>query len=183
MILAIDKKLHSNLFTAFFIVLVFLFAGCSDSSEEDQEESAEIGSQMGNAVTKNGYDYSKHVVTATVTPYQRGFKVLFSPVSEHFVCATDDYVIQNRNQYLFERIADTKSDYAEGSRGRSDYYDGYIESGAFDGCGYYQVDTTWVIIANRIGIDSNTSYQVVLDDVETGGYGSTPETFNITPSQ
>ena len=62
-----------------------------------------------------------------MTPYQKGFKVLFSPVSSHFVCTVSNYVIQGGNQYEFGSIADTKSEYEEVT-----YYNGYVESGAFD---------------------------------------------------
>ena len=57
-------------------------------------------------------------------------------------CSESNYIIQSGSQLKFGSIADTKAEYDGNS-----FYNGYVESGSFDSCGTYQVDTTWVLFS------------------------------------
>ena len=157
----------------------------SSSTGTDNSSSSSIGTITDNATSTGtdnytgtkGYDYyGNHVVTVKLYAYSNGFTVLFQPVSGHFVCGVSNYVIQNGTQYTIGSIADTQAIYDASS-----YYNAYVVSGSFDGCGTYLVDTTWFISSSRLGFDPTASYQVILDDVTSDG--STPMTFSFTATQ
>lgn len=161
------------------LCFVVVLMGCAEEAEEEEKINLiyGVGTQMGDSVTTAGYDYNQDkVVAATVTPYQKGFKILFQPLSSHFICSVSNYVIQGGNQKDFDLIADSKSDFEN-----YNFYNGYIESGAFDSCGYYVVDTVWVIYSDKLGFNPNDAYQVRLDDVRD--YNNDPKNINIIPSK
>ena len=115
-------------------------------------------------------------VSVTITPYEGGLKILFSPVSSVFICSISNYIIQSGNQLKFGLIADSRAEYDANS-----YYNGYVESGAFDSCGTYRVDTTWVLFSTKIGFSADRTYKVTLDDVTSDGF--TAKTATILISQ
>ena len=91
-------------------------------------------------------------------------------------CSVSNYIIQSGSQLKFGSIADTKAEYDGYS-----FYNGYVESGAFDSCGTYQVDTTWVLFSTKIGFSADRTYKVTLDDVTSDGF--TAKTATILISQ
>ena len=91
-------------------------------------------------------------------------------------CSVSNYIIQSGSQLKFGSIADTKAEYDGYS-----FYNGYVESGSFDSCGTYQVDTTWVLFSTKIGFSADRTYKVTLDDVTSDGF--TAKTATILISQ
>lgn len=163
------------------IILGLLFISCAEEPEEESNtdysnETIEgLGSKLIGAVTKNGYDYNGNLeVVATVTPYQKGFKILFNPVNNPFICTVLNYVVQGSNQMEIGSIADTEADY-----NKYDYYNGYVESGLFNSCGYYAVDTVWVVFSDDVGFNPRSPYQVILDDITSNGFSA--QVFDVTP--
>ena len=149
----------------------------SCAKKEEEIKLVTLGSKNGDAVYMAGYDYNGNKeVSATITPYEGGLKILFSPVSSVFICSVSNYIIQSGNQLKFGLIADSIAEYNDNS-----YYNGYVEIGAFDSCGTYQVDTTWVLFSTKIGFSADRSYSVTLDDVTSDGF--TAKTATILISQ
>jgi len=161
------------------LILLFFHFSCAKLEEEENksETTTSLGDKNGDAVIIEGYDYNGiKEVSATITPYERGLKILFTPVSSAFICSVSNYIIQSGSQLQFGSIADTKAKYDEYS-----FYNGYVESGAFDSCATYQVDTTWILFSSKIGFNSDRNYQVTLDDVTSDGF--TAKTATILISQ
>ena len=132
---------------------------------------------MGNSVTIDGYHYSgSKTITATITPHQLGFKILFQPVTSHFVCALSNYVTQSGTQKTL-KVTDNYQTYNL----YKNYYHGYVDSGAMDACATYSVDTTWIIFLEDLSFDPKSSYSVTLDDVTSDGFSA--QTVTVTPSQ
>ncbi len=69
-----------------------------------------------------------------------------------------------RAQLQFGSIPNTEAEYDDIS-----FYHGYVESGAFDSCGTYQVDITWVLFSTKIGFSADKTYKVTLDDLTSDG--------------
>jgi len=161
-----------------FIFFALFHFSCSNSKEKEEEKKSEtLGSKNGAEVYMAGYDYNGNKeVSVTISPYEGGLKILFSPVSSVFICSVSNYIIQSGSQLKFGSIADTKAEYDGYS-----FYNGYVESGAFDSCGTYQVDTTWVLVATKIGFSADRTYKVTLDDVTSDGF--TAKTATILISQ
>ena len=103
-------------------------------------------------------------------------KILSSPVSSLFICSVSNYIIQSGNQLQFGNIADTEAEYDDNS-----FYHDYVESGAFDSCGTYRVDTTWVLFSTKIGFSADRTFKVTLDGVTSDGF--TAKTATILISQ
>jgi hypothetical protein len=157
---------------------IFTDKGCpvrdSKNSEDEGSNTEELGGKIGITKVINGYNSSNiKVITAELTPYELGLRIKFSPVTSSFVCSVSDAIIQGGNQFSFGSIADNKDEFDSAS-----YYNGYIESGAYDSCATYQVDTTWVIFASKVGFIATSDYQVTLDDVTSDGF--TAQTVSIT---
>jgi len=167
-----------------FLALSLTFTACgsggsSDSGGGGSTTTSTIGSASGGSVASvNGYDYSSNLeIVVEITPYTNGFKATFTPQtgSGSFICSLSNYVTQNGSQYSF-RVIDTKSEYDT----LSAYYDGYVESGAFDNCATYYTETVWVVLASSAGFSASSSYTVILGDVnDTDGF--TAQQISVTP--
>ena len=158
-----------------FIIFSLFHFSCATNEKEEEKISKTLGSKNGDAVSMDGYDYNGNKeVSVTISPYEKGLKILFSPVSSVFICSVSNYIIQSGSQHKFGSIADTKAEYDEYS-----FYNGYVESGSFDSCGTYQVDTTWVLFSTKIGFIADRNYEVTLDDVTSDGFAAKTATILI----
>lgn len=150
----------SPVFLALFLAACGGAGGDSTSSgdgSEAEQVNTDLGSVIGNPVTKKGYyggDY-KLSISVTVTPYQKGFKVLFDPVSKHSICG-GKYVIQGAKQLKFIAVADDINSFTRFSGA----YNGYVVYGANTWCGDYQVTTEWSVFADKVGFNPNQPYKV-----------------------
>ena len=78
------------------LILLFFHFSCAKLEEEENksETTSSLGEKNGDAVIIEGYDYNGiKEVSATITPYERGLKILFSPVSSAFICSVSNYII------------------------------------------------------------------------------------------
>ena len=172
----------------FFTINLFIFLfnfSCSVEEKVDEDEDTtsnlSIGVEMNGETSIDGYKYGgTKEVTATITPYEGGFKIKYSPTTNSgvFICSLSNYVVQNSSQKDFDSIAKDYSSFQSNDSWMN--YDGYVESGTYDSCGTYYVETTWVVYSSRIGFDSKSNYQLILDDVTSDGY--TAKTITITPT-
>ena len=95
------------------LFLLFFHFSCAKLEEEENksETTSSLGDKNGDAVKIDGYDYNGNkVVSATITPYERGLKILFSPVSSAFICSVSNYIIQSGSQLQFGSIGTLKQD-------------------------------------------------------------------------
>lgn len=140
-----------------FLALFLAACGGADSQEPKKEVNTDLGNVIGNPVTKQGYDgYGGKVsIRVTVTPYQKGFKVLFEPVSKHSICG-GEYVIQGGKQLGFLHIASNLNSFIQ----MPTVYKGYVVSGANTWCGDYQVATQWAVFADKVGFNPSQPYSV-----------------------
>ncbi|RLA07836.1 MAG: hypothetical protein DRQ51_04725 [Gammaproteobacteria bacterium] len=151
--------------------------GGSDSG--GSSSSFDVGYQQGSPVSKNGYDSSgNHIVTATISPYSNGFKILFEPQSGYtpWICglSVPNYLYQGGSQQQIQIIE--KSLFSD----TTEYYEGYVESGATQHCANYGVDTTWVYFANLLdNFNANSDYRIVIDDIKDTG--DNVQSFDVQP--
>lgn len=152
----------SPVFLALFLAACGGAGGDSTSSgdgSEAEQINTDLGSVIGNPVTKKGYSgfgsKRKLSISVTITPYQKGFKVLFEPVSKHSICGAE-YVIQGAKQQEFDYVADDIKGFTQLPK----FYKGYIVYGANTWCGDYQVTTEWAVFADKVGFNPNQPYKV-----------------------
>ncbi len=157
------KSIFIKLSPVFLTLFLAACGGASSGSSSDyqapkKEINTDLGNVIGNPVTKQGYDGSgserKVSISVTVTPYAKGFKVLFEPVSKHSICNWKS-IIQGGKQVSLGLIATSLSSFRQQS-----FYKGYIVYGANTACDDYQVTTEWAIFSDRIGINPNQPYSV-----------------------
>jgi len=165
--------MYKKILVLLALCLIVPSCGASDGSS-----SGGIGSPTGgSSVTANGYDYNNQLkVIVKISPYSNGFKATFTPQTSSgvFICSVSNSVSQSGSQFTFT-ITDTKSNYEQ----LAEYYDGYVESGAFDSCATYTVETVWVVFASDTGFSASSSYTVILDSVTTDGF--TAQQISVVP--
>ena len=71
-----------------FIIFALFNFSCATNEKEEEKISETLGSKNGDAVYMAGYDYNGNKeVSVTISPYEKGLKILFSPVSSVFICS------------------------------------------------------------------------------------------------
>ena len=143
-----------------------------------------LGKKRGETVTKTGYKRGhpskKFAFNATITPYDKGFKV-FVPKNDSQMCfSINSYVYQDGARYEIETAADSWYEYfADNALS----HEGYVESGFYDSCSELPVDTTYVVEASRVGFNPKRPYTVKLGDVKKDPDTKQRQAFEIKPSK
>ena len=148
--------------------------GKTDKTKTDKNY---LGKKTGSGVTKIGHTYGD-TINATITPYEKGFRI-FVKAGDVQTCFINDHVYQDGAVYDMKFIYDSWYEYFGDDTDH--HYHGYIESGYFDSCTEFPVDTTIVVEAARVGFDPKRPYTVKLNSVVVDAETEERKPFEITP--
>ncbi len=145
-----------------------------------------LGEKRGESVTKTGYKRGypskEFAFNATITPYDKGFRV-FVPRNDSQMCfSIDSDVYQDGARYEIGIISDSwYSFFASANNDNA----GYVESGFYDSCSELPVDTTYVVKASNVGFNPKRPYTVKLGGVKKDPFTDTRQrqAFEIKPSK
>ena len=164
--------------------IVRIDVSIDDKTDETKVNLKYLGKELSGAVTKPAYESAypskKLAFNATITPYEKGFKV-FVPKTDSQMCfSIDSAVYQDGFKYEMGVTADSWYEYYENE---PDDYDAYVESGFFDSCSDLPVDTTYVVEAVRVGFDPEKPYTVKLGSVNIDPDTDKRQAFDIKPKK
>jgi len=153
--------------------------GKTDNTKTDKNY---LGKKTGESVTKKAYQRAypakKFAFNATITPYERGFRIL-AESSDAQMCFVKSEVYQDGAVYDIGVIDDSWYKYFSEDRLGS----GYVESGFFSSCEDLPVDTTFVVNASSVGFNPKRPYSVKLGSVEINPETEERQVFEIKPNK
>ncbi len=151
----------------FLTISTISLYGCGGGMSNGHNVSTNLGEKIGSPISKSdsttGMENAS--VTATVTPYQYGFKILWHPLGNGGHLPLLHYVIQGNKQYDLY-MADTKRSYIDNVQifreaGKAPIHHGYVDSDSYHLT--YYVDTTWVVLSDNMkNFDASKPYTVSL---------------------
>ena len=156
----------------------------NDKTDNTKTDKNYLGGKSGESVTKiayqRGYPSKKFAFNATITPYEKGFRVLAKASDSQMCFAVDSHVYQDGAVHEIETIDDSWYEYFS-----DDTVDpnGYVESGFFSSCDDLPVDTTYVVKASRVGFNPKRPYSVKLGSVEVNPDIEERQVFEIKPNK
>ncbi len=164
--------------------LVKIEVSFNDKTDKTQPNAKYLGKKIGEGVTQIAYqrDYpsKKFGFNATITPYEKGFRILATSSDAQMCFGVDSEVYQDGARYEIETVADSWYEYFADNSGSPD---GYIESGFFDSCTDLPLDTTVVIKSSRVGFNPKRPYTVKLGSVEIDPRTDERQSFEIKPQK
>ena len=157
----------------------------NDKTDNTKVDLKYLGKKLGDVVTKpayrRAYPSKEFAFNATITPYEKGFKVkALVPRTNSRMCFGDSDVYQDGTRYEIGIIGDSWYEYFADD---SAYPDGYVESGFFNACAKLPVDTTYVVEASRVGFNPKKPYTVKLGRVNIDPVTKERQAFDIKPQQ